>query len=530
MRARAKCDRTTRLRRAGDGAPYPGRDGRVRRPWRADGRFQFFHLALVMFGMAVAVAGNAAEVTFKLLGFAAVEGDAAYGSRRAGGTTGGAGGPRVQVWTTGELVKYLQTNSTLMVEIMTNLDLSGLSNHSGGFPANYPTGEILVRSNKTIYSKNGSTISRGTLRIGKPSLGPQQNIIIRNLKFRDLWVLDPSGNYDTYGWDYIHLEQSSHHVWVDHCDFERVYDGMLDLSHGCDFVTASWNVFRSQKKCSLVGHSDSNQLEDTNHLNVTYHHNWFADVDERMPRMRFGNAHVFNNYCENLGGKGVQSTCGAAALVENCYFYHPAAGSYPTIEANGGPTGTVKVANSIIVNLPGNNIAFRQYGATNFSFNWPFAGAAPPYPYPLDPVADVPALVTNRAGVGKIGFELWQMEQFTSGQLTNAAISGPDAAPAGDGVANFVKYALGLAPFAAANPPLTLFRLEPPDEVLIYRRPATATDVNYRVTRSPDLALWAESGVVQQLVSTDNNGLQTWEARYPNPGPGQAFLRLLLSR
>jgi len=492
-------------------------------------RFSIFRLLLLGILISPPLLVGGAAVNFNLLGFASVEGDAAYGSRRAGGTSGGAGGAHVQVWTTADLVKYLQTNSTLMVEIMTNLNLSSLSNHSGGFPADYPTGEILVRSNKTIYSKNGSTISRGTLRIGKPSLGAQQNVIVRNLKFRDLWVLDPTGNYDTYGWDYIHLEQSSHHVWVDHCDFERVYDGMLDLTHGCDFVTASWNIFRSQKKCSLIGHSDTNQLEDTNHLNVTYHHNWFTDVEERMPRMRFGNAHAFDEYCESLGGKGIQSTCGAATLVENCYFYHPNAGTYPTIEANGGPTGTVKVVDSLIVNLPGNNVTFRQFGATNFSFNWPFAGAAPPYPYPLDPVAEVPALVTNYAGVGKVGFELWQMEQFTSAQLTNAAISGPGATPAGDGVANFVKYARGLPPFAVASPPLTFLRLEPPDAVLVYRRPANATDVNYHAQSSSDLAAWTESGVTQQLVSTDVNGLQTWEVRC-QPSGSEAFLRLVLDR
>jgi len=343
-------------------------------------------------------------------------------------------------------------------------------------------------------------------------------------------VFDPSGNYDTYGWDYIHVEESSHHIWVDHCDFERAYDGMLDLTHGSDFVTVSWNVFRAQKKCSLVGHSDSNQLEDTNHLNVTYHHNYFLDVDERMPRMRFGNAHVFNNYCENLGGKGIQSTCGAATLVEHCYFYHPNSATYPTIEQNGGPTGTVKVVNSVIVNWPTNNVSFRQFGATNFTFNWPFAATKPPYPYTLDPVGNVPETVTNHAGVGKIGFELWQMEQFSAAQLTNAAVSGPSAAPAGDSVPNFVKYALGLLPFSPANPPLTPFWLETNDAVLLYRRPATATDVNYRVKVSTDFAAWSENGIDQQLISSDSNGLQTWEARYDRYASLSGFLRLMLER
>lgn len=226
--------------------------------------------------------------------------------------------------------------------------------------------------------------------------------MIRNLKFRDLWVFDPSGNNDTYGWDYIGLEGGSHHVWVDHGDFEQVYDGMVDVTHGSDFVTASWNIFRTQKKCSLIGHSDSNAAEDTSHLNVTFHHNYYVDVDERMPRMRLGNAHVFNLYCENLGGNGIQSTADAATLVENSYFYHPASGSLPTREENGGPTGIIKVVNSVIVNLPSVNVQFRQFGQTNFLFNAPFVGPNAPYSYTLDPVGNTPNIVTNWAGVGKL--------------------------------------------------------------------------------------------------------------------------------
>jgi pectate lyase len=351
---------------------------------------------------------------FDLVGFATLDGFNSFGynQQKGGGVTGGGGGMHVQVWTVTNLVSNLQSNATLMVEIMTNLDLSVLANNSGGFPAGYPTGEILVRSNKTIYSQNGSTISRGTLRLGKPSLGPQGNVIIRNLKFRDLWVFDPTGNYDTYGWDYVHLEEGSHHVWVDHCDFQQVYDGMIDLSHGSDFLTASWNVFRYQKKCCLIGSSDNNQSEDTNHFNVTFHHNYFVNVAERTPRMRFGNAHVFNIYVDNLGAytptnnqpgaKAIQSTAGAATLVENSYFYHPQIGTFPTIEANGGPTGTVKVVNSTIENLPGVNVTFRQFGEATFAFNYPFATNQPPYPYTLDEPSDVPYQVTNYAGVGKL--------------------------------------------------------------------------------------------------------------------------------
>ena len=69
---------------------------------------------------------------------------------------------------------------------------------------------------------------------------------------------------------------------------------------------------------NLIGSGD-NVTTDAGHLRVTFHHNWWADnVDQRMPRTRFGNIHVFNNlftstgnsYCTNAG---IQ----AHVLVEN---------------------------------------------------------------------------------------------------------------------------------------------------------------------------------------------------------------------
>jgi pectate lyase len=385
---------------------------------------------------AVAAAG---APNFDLVGFATLN---ALGQN---GTTGGSGGQHVKVSTLDDFVRYCQTNTTLLVELMNDIDCSSLTNAPGGFPADYKVGEVLVNSNKTIYSRVGATIRRGMFRIAR-----KQNIIIRNLKFRDLWVFDPTGSYDQYGWDYIGIESGSHHIWVDHCDFEQAYDGMLDIKGASDFVTASWNIFRVQKKGNLVGASDT-ATTDREHLNVTFHHNWYDRVEERMPRMRFGNAHVFNLYCNNLGGKGIQSTTEAATLVENVYFLHPRAGSAPTIEANNGPSGVIKVVNSTIVNLPGVNVAFREYGAATFAFNAPFSAPGPPYAYTLDPTADVPSIVTNYAGVGRIDFELWQMERFAWQQLTNPAVSGRDADPDNDRSSNHHEYLAGTDPLDPAS-------------------------------------------------------------------------------
>jgi pectate lyase len=488
--------------------------------------FRARHFVFVVFAAICFVClpqRSLAAPNFDLVGFATLNG---LGQN---GTTGGAGGAHVQVLTLADLVKYLQTNTTLRVEILNDIDLSPLANATLGFPTNYPTGEILVNSNKTIYSKNGSAIRRGTLRIGKGPNG-KQNIVIRNLKFRDLWVFDPTGAYDQYGWDYISIEGGSHHVWVDHCDFEQAYDGMVDIKGGSDFITVSWNVFRAQKKGNLVGASDSAGDTDRGHLNVTFHHNWHDRVDERIPRMRFGNAHVFNLYCNDLGGKGIQSTTEAATLVENAYFYHPKAGSYPTIEYNGGPTGTVKVVNSTIANIPGVNVQFRQYGQSNFLFNAPFAAPTPPYAYTLDAVTNVPSIVTNYAGVGKTGFELWQTEQFTVEQLADPNISGFGATPALDGVVNFVKYALALAPFSRAPQPLSTLRVESTDVVLGFRRSTAATDVRFQAESSVDLRQWDSTTALLGRVGVNEDQSETWEARVPRPPGAAAFFRLLLTR
>src|SRR5687767_4949449 len=96
---------------------------------------------------------------FDLVGFASLHG---LGQN---GTTGGSGGQHVQASSLADFVRYCETNVTLLVEVMYDIDCSPLANNSGGFPIDYPVGEILVNSNKTIYSRNGATIRRATLRI-----------------------------------------------------------------------------------------------------------------------------------------------------------------------------------------------------------------------------------------------------------------------------------------------------------------------------------------------------------------------------
>jgi pectate lyase len=189
-----------------------------------------------------------------------------------------------------------------------------------------PPGTISVGSNKTIVGLCGAEV-HGHMAVNRAS-----NTIIRNLKIVGYGVgncaLDP--DFDpaigcSSGNDAMTIQNASHHIWIDHCDFSDGTDGNLDINSASDFITVSWTKFHytlrsdlggsdstgasGHRFSSLIGSADT-VLTDVGHLNVTFHHNWWAEnVNQRMPRTRFGQIHVFNNlytstgdsYCTNSG-------------------------------------------------------------------------------------------------------------------------------------------------------------------------------------------------------------------------------------
>lgn len=127
-------------------------------------------------------------------------------------------------------------------------------------------------------------------------------MIIRNLKISK--VLADVG-------DAIGI-QAAKNVWVDHCDLSSdqthdkdYYDGLLDVTHGCDWITISYNYLHDHWKASLVGHSDSNSAEDKGHLTVTYKHNYFKNLNSRTPSFRFGTGHIYNNYVRYSNSRNI---------------------------------------------------------------------------------------------------------------------------------------------------------------------------------------------------------------------------------
>lgn len=267
--------------------------------------------------------------SFQAAGFATISG---YGQDKL---TGGAGGRVVEVRDAASFQaaverldiksKAERDNTPRIVKVMADIDLGTLANEKPGKVLT-SVGRVLVRSHTTIFAPGAGAV----LRHGTVELHGAHNVIIRNLAFRDLWEEDPSGSYDSLGWDYVRITNSgttpSHHVWVDHCDFGKCYDGQLDITHGSDLVTVSWCHFSGdergpQKKSMLIGHSSSEKAASTDqgHLNVTLHHNWWENIDDRSPRARFGNIHACNNFVSGAANATI-SVSGAVTLVENCVY------------------------------------------------------------------------------------------------------------------------------------------------------------------------------------------------------------------
>lgn len=279
----------------------------------------------------------------------------------AAGTTGGGSASPTTVTSLSAFQSAVSGNQAKVVQV------SGLFSLSG---------QVDVGSNTTIVGVgSNSGFTGGGLRL----LGVS-NVIIQNLNISK--PIAPS--------DAITVQLSSR-VWIDHNtlsadrDHDKdYYDGLLDITHAGDNVTVSWNKFANHFKGSLVGHSDSNGSEDTGHLKVTYHHNWFSNVYSRIPSLRFGTGHVYNNLIEGAD-TAVHSRMGAQVLVENNVFRDTKLAI--TTMRSSDEDGYVVQRNN-------------DFGGAALEISQTGSFSSPPYSYSLDATSSVASVVTSGAGAG----------------------------------------------------------------------------------------------------------------------------------
>ncbi|KAF1974762.1 pectin lyase-like protein [Bimuria novae-zelandiae CBS 107.79] len=280
------------------------------------------------------------------------------------GTTGGGSGAGTTVTSCAALTAAAKAGG--VIKISGNLDGCGI---------------IKIISNTSVLGVGANAgITNGGFQIRKAT-----NVIVRNLKFH----LAPKGK------DQIDIDESTK-VWIDHNEFTSAgitgdkdqYDGLVDVKHGSDSITVSWNKFKDHWKGSLVGHSDNNAAQDTGKLHVTYHHNLFQNVNSRLPSIRFGTGHIYSSCYIDNPTSGIHSRMGAQVLVEESSF--------------------TNTKSAIITNLDSDEEGFaveRNNIFTNSDINITKPGNLKvPYSYTTDPASGACAIVNKSAGVGVVNF------------------------------------------------------------------------------------------------------------------------------
>lgn len=126
-----------------------------------------------------------------------------------------------------------------------------------------------------------------------------------------------------------------------------------------------------------------------------------------------------------------------------------------------------------------------------------------------------------------VSFRQWQVSNFGA-QANNAQIADPNASPSGDGIANLIKYALGLDPNAPASQGMPVLSRDGGQLSLSYNKAAYATNIVTQVEWSTDLVHWSTTGVTSTVLSDDGH---TQEIRASVPaGTTSKFLRLSVTQ
>jgi pectate lyase len=259
------------------------------------------HIAFIIFFFSV-TSSLAQEPGSEMTGYASVEGEG-YVT-----TTGGAGGDTITVYSLNELRTYAKSREKNTVPAV--LIIKGLLETSPSEVITFKHG-----ANLSILGEGAELIGVG-IRIWN-----YHNVIIQNLKIREVFYPD----------DALSVEECQH-VWIDHNELHSkigpgigvdTYDGLLDIKKGSRYVTVSWNHLHHHMKCMLIGHTDNaSQGEIDREMRITIHHNIFEYTNGRNPSLRWGAAHIFNNYYGNIDDYAIALRQGAHGLIENNVFHN----------------------------------------------------------------------------------------------------------------------------------------------------------------------------------------------------------------
>ena len=280
-----------------------------------------------------------------------------------GGTTGGGSATPVTVTTLSALQSQASSSGAKVIYV------------SGTMGAGVGT-RVNVAADKTIIGLPGAKL------IGGFDV-KARNIIIRNM------IIQGPGAVDVDGVDCITIDGSSTtNIWIDHCDIYDGQDGNLDISNGANYIAITWCKFyytsasSNHQFCNLIGNSDS-KTSDRTKLKVTMMYNWWGTgCKERMPRLRFGQVHIVNNYFSCTGNNHCTRAGKEANLLIESNYYDGVKTPVDLYENN---FTAVTMRNNTFVSVTGNTAG----SGTSFT---------PPYTLTITPSANIKTLVMGAAG------------------------------------------------------------------------------------------------------------------------------------
>lgn len=340
-----------------------------------------------------------------------------------GGTTGGSIAAAAQIYTAAnrqQLLTALANGGSLpkIVKVVGSIDMSEGQPFTSRADQDQRAAVRLPSNTTLIGAGPGAGLVNGRIEI----IGVA-NVIVRNLHISapcdvaPVW--DPTdgaaGSWNA-AYDAISI-QGAERVWVDRNTItdapltddqlpiengkpRQCHDGAIDITRGANYVTVSYNVIDKHDKTMLIGHSDS-YTADIGRLKVTIANNVFSNVTQRVPRVRYGQVHLLNNY--HVGSKTASSYAhsygvgiGIGAQVISQANVHAIAGAAP------GCASVLQTLNADATS------AFADSGST---LNGAPLGACPvssavgwrlPYAVTPRPAALVKVNALARAGAGKL--------------------------------------------------------------------------------------------------------------------------------
>jgi pectate lyase len=344
----------------------------------------------------IAIAAAATVAVVNLQGATAATPSGATGfAAQNGGTTGGAGGSTVRATTGTQIHQALcgraSASTPITIEVAGTITVGNTAKVSGD-SCNTAAGVIELKdvSNVTLLGVGSSAVFD---QIGI-HLRNSSNIILQNLNVKNV---KKSGSPISNGGDAVGLESGVHNVWADHLTLEASggesdgYDGLFDMKSGTQYVTLAYSVLKNSGRAGLVGSSDT----DSGNGPITYHHNYYQNIDSRTPLLRAATAHIYDNYYEGLTKSGINPRNGGKALVQNNYFKdsQDVLGTFYT-----DLKGTYQTSGNIL-----DNVKWTAADSTDFPAGPSMASTGTvtvPYTATMDAASCVPAVVKATAGFG----------------------------------------------------------------------------------------------------------------------------------